>query len=439
VDVQVGRTGALTPVARLEPVLLSGSTVSNATLHNFEDLTRKQLVDGNDEQTDVRVGDFVIIEKAGEIIPAVVAVNAAKRTGHERRVHAPTHCPVCGADVVRDEGLVALRCPNALCPEQLTRRLEFFSARRALDLESVGGIVAQRLVESGLVKDPLDIFALNVERLASLNLGTAEERRVFGAKHATKVIAAVERARTMPLDRWIFALGILEVGLTTARDLARFHASMDDLANSSLLRDVVREHELDEERTEFSPNSRKNPAHNDAERRRREARVLEIANKIKPIQERLLSARFASVAAGKEGSINTVVGPSAAASVLKYFSSETGRHTLRRLHELEISPKSQQVESSEGPLTGKTFVLTGELSSMTRDEAGDLVRQLGGTVTGSVSKKTSFVVAGTKPGENKMEGARRHSVSILDEEEFLEMIGHKRSPVKPKLKNDLFE
>ncbi len=426
IDIQVGRTGALTPVARLEPVFLSGSTVSNATLHNFEEIERK----------DIRVGDFVIIEKAGEIIPAVVSVNKDKRTGGELPVPIPTACPVCGARVVKDEVLVALRCPNATCPQQLIARLEFFAARRALDLESVGGSVAQSLIESGLVKEPLDLFGVSLSSLAELNLGNDKERRVFGKKHAEKVIKALEKSKTMPLYRWIFALGISGVGATTALELANFHASFANLASSDLLKDIVAEHALAEERIAYSPNSRKNPAKDDEEKRRREVRKIEITNQIKPFQTRLLASGIARPAANKDDSIATIIGPSAAASVLDYFASDAGKETLRRLHELGIDPKNEQTSREEGtgPLAGKTFVLTGTLTSMTRDQAGDLIRQKGGSVTGSVSKKTSFVIAGDEPGGSKMDGAAKHNVPVLNEDQFVELVEAPKtdSPVKPR-------
>src|SRR5205809_1198586 len=233
IKVQVGRTGILTPVAVLEPVLVSGSTVSRATLHNEDEIKRK----------DIRIGDTVVIEKAGEVIPAVVEVVQSKRPRNATRFdflkHIHGKCPVCGREVRRDPQFVAWRCENILCPAQTTRRVEFFGARGALDIESVGGIVADKLIERGLVHEPLDLFELNIEQLAKLNLGTDEAPRVFGEKNASKAIQAIERAKTAPLSRWLYALAIPEVGRTTATDLARFHETIDDVASSPLLRDVV--------------------------------------------------------------------------------------------------------------------------------------------------------------------------------------------------------
>src|SRR5438093_1103909 len=231
--IQVGRTGILTPVAVLEPVLVSGSTVGRATLHNEDEIKRN----------DIRIGDTVVIEKAGEVIPAVVEVVKSKRPRGTAPFRFSKHiqgkCPVCGERVRRDPQFVAWRCENIQCPAQTTRRVEFFAARGALDIESVGGIVADKLVERGLVREPLDLFELKIEQLARLNLGTGEAPRVFGEKNATKAINAIERARTLPLSRWLYALAIPDVGKTTAAELARFHATIEDVAKSALLQAVV--------------------------------------------------------------------------------------------------------------------------------------------------------------------------------------------------------
>src|SRR5438045_1389018 len=212
--IQVGRTGILTPVAVLEPVLVSGSTVARATLHNEDEIKRK----------DIRIGDTVVIEKAGEVIPAVVEVVQSKRPRNAKPFdffqHIRGKCPVCGGVIRRDPQFVAWRCENILCPAQTTRRVEFFAARGALDIESVGGIVADKLVERGLVHEPLDLFKLGVEQLAKLNLGTDEAPRVFGEKNARKAVQAIERAKTAPLSRWLYALAIPDVGKTTATELA---------------------------------------------------------------------------------------------------------------------------------------------------------------------------------------------------------------------------
>src|SRR5947207_11013712 len=188
-----------------------------------------------------------MIEKAGEVIPAVIEVVQSKRPRNAKPFdffeHIHGKCPVCGGEIRRDPQFVAWRCENILCPAQTTRRVEFFGARSALDIESVGGIVADKLVERGLVREPLDLFELNVEQLAKLNLGTDEAPRVLGQKNARKAIQAIERAKTAPLSRWLFALAIPDVGKTTATDLARFHETIDDVASARLFHDVVCYHD----------------------------------------------------------------------------------------------------------------------------------------------------------------------------------------------------
>jgi len=389
--IQVGRTGILTPVAVLEPVLVSGSTVGRATLHNENEIKRK----------DIRIGDTVVIEKAGEVIPAVIEVVKSKRPrgaapfNFSRHIHGK--CPVCGEPIRRDPQFVAWRCENLHCPAQTTRRVEFFAARGALDIEAVGGIVADKLVERGLVREPLDLFELKVEQFAKLNLGTEEAPRVFGEKNATKAIHAIERARTLPLSRWLFALAIPDVGKTTATQLARFHDGIEDVAHSQLLRDVL----------------------NYREKREQKQSTTEIA-------DRLIQAGFAkrSKSKAEKDGIVTEVGPVVAESVLNFFASMTGKKILRRLKELGIQPKSEKIsmkKAAELPLAGKTFVLTGTLPSMTREEATEKIEALGGHVSSSVSKKTDYVLAGTEPGR-KFDKAKQLGARIIDEAEFRKLL-----------------
>jgi DNA ligase (NAD+) len=389
--IQVGRTGILTPVAVLEPVLVSGSTVGRATLHNEDEIKRK----------DIRIGDTVVIEKAGEVIPAVVEVVKSKRPRGNAPFRFSKHihgkCPVCGGPIRRDPEFVAWRCENLHCPAQTTRRVEFFAARGALDIESVGGIVADKLVERGLVREPLDLFELKIEQLARLNLGTGEAPRVFGEKNATKAINAIERARTLPLSRWLFALAIPDVGKTTATQLARFHETIDDVADSQLLRAVLDYHEKRDE-----------------------------GESTKEIAERLIKTSFAnrSKSKGAKNGIVTEVGTVVAKSVLDFFASPTGKKILRRMKELGIQPKSEKVsakKAAELPLAGKTFVLTGTLPSFKREEATEKIEALGGHVTSSVSKKTDYVLAGAEPG-SKFDKAKELGIRIIDETEFRKML-----------------
>jgi DNA ligase (NAD+) len=406
ISIQVGRTGVLTPVAELEPVFLAGSTISRATLHNEDEIKRK----------DIRIGDTVTIEKAGEVIPAVVGVVQNMRplqaTPFDFVKHLDGKCPVCGGPIRRDPQYVAWRCENLQCPAQTTRRVEFFTARGALDIESVGGIVADKLVESGWVRETLDLFNLTVEKLAALNLGTEDSPRIFGGKNAEKAVQAIERAKTAPLSRWLFGLAIPEVGKTSATQLAAFHDTIEEVAASPLLRDVIAYHE----KTGQARLARRDKSIADG-----------------PLQEaagqaaqRLIDSGFAEKSRRKnekESGINTEVGPVVARSVLEFFQSETGRRVLRRMSELGIHPQSQKAAlSREGlPLAGKTFVLTGTLPTLTREEAGRRIEALGGKVASGVSKNTSYVLAGVEAG-SKLAKAGELGVPVLDETTFLEMI-----------------
>jgi DNA ligase (NAD+) len=406
ITIQVGRTGILTPVAELEPVFLAGSTITRATLHNEDEIKRK----------DIRIGDVVIVEKAGEVIPAVVGVVESKRPPQARAFDFVNHihgkCPACGRPIRRDPQYVAWRCENVQCPAQATRRLEFFAARGALDIESVGGIVADKLVEQGLVREPLDVFELKVDALAALNLGNQEAPRVFGRKNAEKALQAVERAKTFPLARWLFALAIPEVGKTTASQLAAFHDTIEEVADSQLLKDVIAYHDKLEQARQVR---RDDPGLSE-----------KMKSEADSASERLIGGGFAekSRRKEKEAGIVTEVGPVVARSVIDYFASENGRNVLRRMQQLGIHPGGQKTaaKKSELPLAGKTFVLTGTLPSLTREEATARIESLGGKVSASVSKNTHYVLAGAEAG-SKLETAQSLGVKIIDQEQFLKMCG----------------
>ncbi len=404
--IQVGRTGVLTPVAVLEPVSVSGSTVGRATLHNEDEIKRK----------DIRIGDTVVIEKAGEVIPAVVEVVKSKRPRSAKPFdffkHIHGKCPVCGQPIRRDPQFVAWRCENLHCPAQTTRRLEFFAARGALDIESVGGIVADKLVERGLVREPLDLFELKLEQLAKLNLGTDEAPRIFGEKNATKAMHAIECAKTFPLSRWLYALAIPDVGKTTATQLARFHETIEDVANSGLLRRVV-DYDIKKEQAK--------------KLRRKDRTAYDVLRQdLIEIRDALIKAGFAEPSKSKidkNAGIVTEVGPVVAQSVLDFFASATGKRILQRMKQLGIQPKREKISvkrAAELPLAGKTFVLTGTLPSMTREEATAKIEALGGHVTGSVSKKTDYVLAGAEPG-SKFDKAKELGVRVIDEGAFRKM------------------
>ena len=411
--------GVLTPVAELEPVFVQGSTIARATLHNEEEIRRK----------DIRISDTVVIRKAGMVIPEVMEVVKSKRPRDAKPFDFVAHiggkCPACGGAIVKEKvsggetDEVAWRCQNvAGCPAQKTRRVEYFAQRKALDIESLGGIVAEKLVERGLVDDPLDLFGLTVDKLAALNLGTDEEPRVFGAKNAAKVVEALERAKRVPLHRWIHALAIPEVGEQTAWQLAQVHRSMDELATSPILRDIRDLGVKEAEQQEISPRSRKNPPKTVKELEARKKRHAELTAEIGESEARLEQSG-AKIKLAE-------VGPVAAAAALDYFASAAGKKVLQRLRKLGVQPTGAAagpVSSAGGqPLAGKTFVLTGTLPTLSRDEASKLIRDAGGNVSSSVSKNTDYVLAGESSG-SKLDKARELGIKVIDEAEFRSLLG----------------
>lgn len=410
ITVQVGRTGVLTPVAELEPVFLEGTLISRATLHNESDIRRK----------DIRIGDAVVIERAGKVIPAVVRAMPELRTGAEREFRMPGQCPACGSPVVRRETAsgsgaeVALRCDNLQCPAQMARRLGHMGSRTALDIEGLGGVVAEALFERGLVRDPLDLFDLQPGPLAALNLGTDDEPRILGEKHAARILEAVERSRAWPLERWLYALAIPDVGEAIALQIAGVHEDLEAVANSDILKDIASLDDLRGQAEEANPRSRRNPPKTPAETEARAALHAELKARIEAAEERLRPLRLAEV------------GPVVARGVLGYFASPQGQAVLRRLAELGIRPCGRPAAGGAGaaprPLADRTFVLTGTLAAFPRDEAAARIRALGGTVASSVSGKTSYVVAGAEPG-SKLDKARELGVPVLGEAAFLRLIG----------------
>lgn len=373
ITVQVGRTGVLTPVAELDPVFVSGTTVSRATLHNQDEIDRK----------DVRIGDTVVIEKAGEIIPAVVKVVPSKRPPgappYDLFTAVEGRCPSCETAIEREEGFVAWRCPNPLCPAKSANRIKLFVGRKALDIEGVGTIVAEKLVERGVVSTPADLFVLDAASLAALNLGTEEEPRMLGEKNATKIVATAERAKSKPLHRWLFGLGIPQVGESASRELARLHRDFRELQESPILPIVAA------------------------------MKQGESKEKVPEISEYRISGD---------------VGPTVAGAMLDFLQSEPGIVLLDRFAELGIDPKSDNygpippaVGAGEaGGIAGKTFVITGTLSAP-RDAFKDRIISLGGKVAGSVSKNTDYLLAGESAG-SKLAKAESLGVEVLDEDAF---------------------
>jgi DNA ligase (NAD+) len=435
---QVGRTGVVTPVAELESVHLRGSTISRATLHNEDEIRRK----------DIRVGDTVVIEKAGEVIPAVVRVVLEKRPldAQPFSFQAATGglCPACRGPIQRDPEFVAWLCANLHCPAQRTRRLEYMARRTALDLEGLGGIVADKLVETGALHNPLDLFALEHQQqllplLTELNLGTPEEPRVFGAKNAAKLNAAVGRARTLPLARWLHALAIPEVGETLAHDLAATHPDLDTLAHSDLLSAVLKREKLLALLEEKNPAARRNAKLADAEKEPLKKEHDGLKQELRQLDGMLVERRFAQPSkrktSGGEASYAGViykVGPVVAAAVHAYFNSPEGLSVLQQLKELDIHPTSAVAPAGIQGFAaahGKTFVLTGTLPNLSRDEAKARIRAAGGNVTGSVTGKTDFVVAGEEAG-SKLEAARVLSVPVLDEAGLLALLQGEAAPAE---------
>ncbi len=418
ITVQVGRTGVLTPVAELEPVFVQGSTIARATLHNEDEIRRK----------DIRIGDTVVIRKAGMVIPEIFEVVKTKRPTGAQQFNLYDYvggkCPACGGPIAKEKVSggeteeVAWRCQNiAGCPAQLMRRVEYFAQRKALDIESLGGIVAEKLVERGLVKEPLDLFDLKLEPLGKLNLGTDDEPRMLGEKNAAKILEALQRSKTAPLNRWIHALAMADIGEATAKQLAATHESLQALATSKVLSDIRELGASESERTEISPRSRKNPPKDEAEKARREQRDAELKAAITEIEARLakggLKAKLAEV------------GPVAADSVLRFFASPAGKRVLQRIREIGIQPENDTFkmasQATAGVFSGKTVVLTGTLPTLTREAATAKIEAAGGKVSGSVSKKTDYVLAGAEAG-SKLDKAQELGVRVLDEAEFLGML-----------------
>ncbi len=378
ITVQVGRTGVLTPVAELEPVLVSGSTVARATLHNQEEISKK----------DIRIGSTVLIEKAGEIIPAVVKVilHAEGSQPFSLFDHVGGVCPSCGGPIAQEAGFVAWRCTNFQCPAQAVTRITHFASRKALDIPSLGESVADALVREKLCRSPLDLFALTLDQLAPLNLGSKDDPRRFGEKNARKIIDGLDAARSKPLKRWIYALGIRQIGESAAKELSRIHKNFEELATSSILAELCRDTRPDAKK--------KNP---------------------------LLVAYCIS------GDVATV----AAQSMVDYFQSIAGKNLLESLrsHHLDpqsdnYQPKPQDVDLSLLPLSGKTFVITGTLSAP-RDEIKQRIEAKGGKVSGSVSASTSYLLCG-EAGGSKRDKAEALGVVIINESQFLEMIEAQR-------------
>ena len=355
ITVQVGRTGILTPVAELHPTDLAGSTISRATLHNADQIARQ----------DIRIGDHVWLVKAGDVIPAVESVITEKRTGQEKVFEMPAKCPVCGGEVRRAEGEVAVRCVNPACPAQLARRVEHFASRDALDLRALGETVVDALVAQKMISDPLDLFSVRIVDLYALEISGHR----FG-KNAQTVMDALVAARGLPLHRWLFAVGIPNVGVTVSKAIAEEHEKFSDLAGSEVLKNVIA---------------------NDA---------------LKGKERKILKIKV-----------------EAAKAVLSFFDSDYGKSFLARMAELGIDPKSEAKAEvrTDGPLVGAGCVLTGTLSRP-RSEYAKMIEQAGGVVQGAVTSKTRYLIAGANVGATKTEKARALGTEVIDEARLIELL-----------------
>ncbi len=342
IEVQVGRTGALTPVAHFTPVHLAGTTVARATLHNFDEVARK----------DIRVGDWIVVEKAGEIIPYVVRAEAARRTGAEQPIAPPAACPACGGPVTKTEDYAVVTCENQACPARVRASLEYFASRRAMDIEGLGAALVAQLVEKGFVHDYGDLYCLHEDQLLGL------ER--MGGKSARNLLAGIAASKQRPLARLINALGIRNVGEATARALAATFGALAALGQASV------------EQLQQVPD----------------------------------------------------VGPEVAASVQAFFGNARNQETLAKLAQAGVALQDAAGVQADRPqpLRGKLFVITGTLPGVTRDEAEEQIRRWGGTTSTSVSKKTSYMLAGEAPG-SKVDKARALGVPVLDWEGLRTLAG----------------
>jgi DNA ligase (NAD+) len=344
VDFQVGRTGALTPVARLEPVHVGGVIVSNATLHNIDEIERK----------DVHIGDTVIIRRAGDVIPEVVSVVLAKRPRTAKKILAPSVCPVCGSEVFRDEDEAVIRCMGGLfCAAQRKEALKHFVSRKAMDAEGLGDKLMEQLVDANLVHDPADLYKLTLSDWANL------ER--MGDKSARNKIEALEKSKSTTLPRFLYALGIREVGEATAKNLAAYFKSLPAVMSAT--------------------------------------------------EEQLLDVND--------------VGPVVASYVVHFFAQPHNQSVIEKLIQAGIHwPDIQSIDIASLPLSGKTFVITGTLPTLSRDEAKELLESLGATVSGSVSKQTDYLLAGEKAG-SKLTKAQSLGVTIIDEDALRSLLGQR--------------
>ena len=342
IEVQVGRMGTLTPVAIMEPVNVGGVMVSRATLHNEDEIIKK----------DIRIGDTVVIQRAGDVIPEVVKVVDPEKKGRKKAFEMPKHCPECKSEVVKLEGEVAYRCVNLACPAQLKEHIRHFASRGAMDIEGLGEKVSAQLFDARLIADPADLYFLTKEKLLEL------DRQAD--KSAQNLIDSIARSKNPPLDKFIYALGIRHVGERTAKLLANHFGNM----------------------------------------------------------ENIMAAKAEDLTAINE------IGPEIAASIVEFFHERKNIDVMKKFSKAGVTPQRKEV-ATNAPLTGKSFVFTGAMERMGRNEAKTMVENLGGAVHSSVTKNTTYVIAGSEPG-SKLDKARSSGIKIIGEEDFLKLIGKKK-------------
>ncbi len=338
--VQVGRTGVLTPAAELEDVFISGSTVSRATLHNLDNIRQK----------DIRIGDMVILQKAGDIIPEVVKSLPEKRDGSEIVFEMPLHCPVCGSEVVREEGEAAHRCMGLDCPAQLSRNIIHFVSRDAMDIDGLGESIVEQMLARGLIKSAADLYYIEAQDIAQMDK--------LGDKSADNLMRAIEKSKQNDLSRLIFALGIRHIGEKAGKVLAARFKTLDNL----------------------------------------------------------ISATVEELTAVED------IGAVMAQSIIHFFADDKNMETIEKLRNVGVNFTAEEKTSGDDRFAGKTFVLTGTLPTYKRDEAKKIIEERGGNVSGSVSKKTDYVLAGEEAG-SKLDKAQALGIKIIDEETFKEMAG----------------
>jgi DNA ligase (NAD+) len=338
--IQVGRTGALTPVAVMESVNVGGVNVSRATLHNEDEILKK----------DIRIGDTVIIQRAGDVIPEVVKVVISKRDGNEKSFKMPVKCPECGSEVVRPEGEAAYRCINLSCPAQIKEHIKHFASRGGLDIEGLGEKISARLFDAQLICDPADLYYLTKEKLLELDR--------HGEKSAQNLIDSLQRSKNPPLNKFIYALGIRNTGEHIAKILAREFGSI----------------------------------------------------------EKLMSAKVEDLTAIYE------IGAEIATSIVQFFHEPKNKTVMEKFRKAGVMPQKAEAIAKDSPLQGKSFVFTGTMESMPRSEAKAIVEAMGASVHSTTTGKTTYVVAGREPG-SKLDKAKSIGITILDEEEFLKLIG----------------